>query len=78
MTTEVPKIEIHNSGPSNIVIALLAMVTIIFLAFFAQKAWVNNNANQAQIDVREKSSAPSVPDFVINAEINTDNKAAKE
>lgn len=78
MTTEAPKIEIHNSGLSNIVIALLAMITIIFLAFFAQKAWVNNNANQAQVDLRQKASAPSVPDFVINAEINTDTKAAKK
>jgi flagellar basal body-associated protein FliL len=72
--TTVPKIEIHNSSLSNVVIALLAMITIVFLAFFAQKAWVDSNANQTQAGSTQKAPAPSVPDFVINAEINTDTK----
>ncbi len=74
MTTEIHEIETHNYSLSNIVIALLAMVTIIFLAFFAQKVWVNNNTNQTQAGLTQKASTSSVPDFVINAEINTDTK----
>lgn len=78
MTTEVPKIEIHNSNLSNIVIVLLVMITIVGLVFFGQKFFINNNDNQAQVDLRQKSSVPSAPDFVINAEINTNPKASKQ
>lgn len=78
MTTEIPKIEIHNSNLSNVVIVLLAMITIFCLIFFGQKFLIDNNANQAQMDLREKSSAASAPDFVINAEINTDTKAVEK
>ena len=74
MTTEVPKIEIHNSNLSNIVIIFLAMIIIAGLVFFGQKYFL---ANQTQAGSTQKASAPSVPDFVINAEINT-NKAAKK
>ncbi len=44
MTTEVPKIEIQNSNPSNVMIILLAMVIIAGLVFFGQKVFINTTS----------------------------------
>ena len=49
MTTEIQKFETSNFSPSNYEIILLCMVITFCLVVFAQKVFVNINANQMQV-----------------------------